>query len=92
MPLVKQLFDPNPVLRRYGPVRTMASDLRHEMGGARIRDLVSFYPEKLTITMDGEKLEDVPGQTVISHGPDRNLSVDEIGGIQLIEEAVPAQT
>jgi len=42
-------------------------------------------------TIDGEKLEPVPGQTVISHGPDRNLSVDEIGGIQLIEDAVSAQ-
>jgi hypothetical protein len=49
----------------------------------RITDLLSFYPEKVTITIDGEKLEPVPGQTVISHGPDRNLSVDEIGGIQL---------
>ena len=54
---------------------------------ARIADLVSFYPEKLTITIDGEKLESAPGQNVISHGPDRNLSVDEIGGIQLVEDA-----
>jgi uncharacterized protein (DUF427 family) len=57
----------------------------------RITDLVSFYPEKVTITIDGEKLEPVPSQTVISHGPDRSLSVDEIGGIQLIEDAVSAQ-
>ena len=33
----------------------------------------------MTITIDGEKLEPVPGRTVISHGPDRNLSVDETG-------------
>jgi uncharacterized protein (DUF427 family) len=52
---------------------------------ARIADLVSFYPEKLEITIDGEKLEAAPGQNVIAHGPDRNLSVDEIGGIQLAE-------
>jgi hypothetical protein len=58
---------------------------------ARIGDLVSFYPEKLTITTDGEKLEEAPGQTVISHGPDRNLSVDEVGGVQLIEDAVPPE-
>jgi hypothetical protein len=32
----------------------------------------------VTITIDGEKLEPVPGQTVMSHGADRNLSVDEI--------------
>jgi hypothetical protein len=31
---------------------------------ARIADLVSFYPEKVTITVDGEKLEPAPGQTV----------------------------
>jgi hypothetical protein len=40
----------------------------------RITDLVSFYPEKVTITIEGEKLEPVPGQTVISHGPDRMAS------------------
>jgi hypothetical protein len=57
----------------------------------RIADLVSFYPEKLTITMDGEKLEPAPGQNVLPHGPDRNLSVDEFGGIQLAEEAVSAE-
>ena len=53
---------------------------------ARIADLVSFEPDKVTITIDGEKLEPVPGQTVLPHGPDRNLSVDEIGGIELAEE------
>jgi uncharacterized protein (DUF427 family) len=30
----------------------------------RIADLISFYPEKVTITIDGEKLEPVAGQTV----------------------------
>ena len=54
---------------------------------ARIADLVSFYPKKVTITIDGEKLEEPPGQNVIAHGPDRNLSVDEVGGIQLVEDA-----
>jgi uncharacterized protein (DUF427 family) len=56
----------------------------------RIADLVSFYPEKVTITIDGEKLEPAPGQAVVAHGPDRNLSVDEIGGIQFLEDAAPA--
>jgi uncharacterized protein (DUF427 family) len=59
---------------------------------ARIADLVSFYPGKLAITIDGEKLEEAPGQNVISHGPDRNLSVDEIGGIQLVDDAAAAET
>jgi uncharacterized protein (DUF427 family) len=58
---------------------------------SRIAELVSFEPDKLTITIDGERLEPVPGQTVLPHGPDRNLSVDEIGGIQLVEDATPAQ-
>jgi hypothetical protein len=58
---------------------------------ADIADLISFYSEKLTITIDGEKLDPVPGQTVIAHGPDRNLSVDEIGGIELVEEALTAE-
>jgi uncharacterized protein (DUF427 family) len=58
---------------------------------ARIAELVSFYPEKLTVTIDGEKLEPAPGQNVLAHGPDRNLSVDEVGGIQLVEDAAPAE-
>jgi uncharacterized protein (DUF427 family) len=57
---------------------------------ARIADLVSFEPDKVTVTIDGEKLEPVPGQTVLPHGPDRNLSVDEVGGIQLVEPAPTA--
>ena len=52
---------------------------------ARIADLVSFYPKKGAITIDGEMLEVAPGQNVIAHGPDRNLSVDEVGGIELVD-------
>lgn len=52
---------------------------------ARIGDLVSFEPDKVEITIDGQKLAPAPGQEVIAHGPDRNLSVDEVGGIQLVE-------
>ena len=54
-------------------------------GMARIAGLVSFEPDKVTITIDGERLDPVPGQTVSAHGPDRNLSVDEAGGIQSTE-------
>jgi hypothetical protein len=42
------------------------------------------------VTLDGRKLEPVPGQTVIAPGPDRNLSVDEVGGIRLPEDAPAA--
>jgi uncharacterized protein (DUF427 family) len=87
-----QTFCPYKGLASYynvGEARTAAWSYRAPFGEVeRITDLVSFYPEKVTITIDGEKLEPVPGQAVIAHGPDRNLSVDEIGGIQLIEEAV----
>jgi uncharacterized protein (DUF427 family) len=48
------------------------------------KGLASYY-DKVTITLDGEKLEPVPGQTVVPHGADRNLSVDEVGGVQLVE-------
>jgi uncharacterized protein (DUF427 family) len=58
---------------------------------ARIADLVSFYPKKVTIMLDGQKLDEAPGQNVISHGPDRNLSVDEVGGIQLAEDVAVAE-
>ncbi len=58
---------------------------------ARIADLVSFEPDKVTITVDGERLEPAPGQTVVAHGPDRNLDVDEIGAVQFVETATAAQ-
>jgi uncharacterized protein (DUF427 family) len=58
---------------------------------ARIADLVSFYPKKVAITIDGEKLEEARGQNVIAHGLDRNLSVDEIGGIQLAEDVAATE-
>ena len=57
---------------------------------ARIADLVSFYPARVAVTIDGETLEEAAGQNVIAHGPDRNLSVDEVGGIQLVEDALTA--
>ena len=53
-----------------------------------ITDLVSFYAEKVTITIDGEKLE--PGQIVIARGRDRKLGVDGIGGIRLAEDPASA--
>jgi hypothetical protein len=58
---------------------------------ARIGDLVSFEPDKVEVAIDGKKLEPVPGQTVVEHGPDRNLSVDEVGRIQLGEDQGPAR-
>jgi uncharacterized protein (DUF427 family) len=88
-PVEEQTFCPYKGVASYydaGTARTAAWAYRAPFDEvARIADLVSFSPEKLTITIDGERLEAVAGQTVISHGPDRNLSVDEAGGIQLVD-------
>ena len=44
---------------------------------SRISSLISFEPDKLTVLIDGAVQHLAPGQRVIAHGPDRNLSVDE---------------
>jgi uncharacterized protein (DUF427 family) len=46
---------------------------------AAIGDLVSFEPDRVEVTLDGERLELEPGQNVVSHGIDRDLSVGEAG-------------
>ena len=43
----------------------------------RISDLVSFEPDLVSVHVDGNLLRLEPGQSVIPHGPDRNLSVSE---------------
>jgi uncharacterized protein (DUF427 family) len=43
----------------------------------RVRDLVSFEPDKVTVLLDGKVLELEPGQQVSPHGVDRGLDVDE---------------
>ena len=94
-PVEGQTFCPYKGLASYydvGEARTAAWSYRAPFEEVtRIVDLVSFYPEKVTVTLDGAKLEPVPGQDVVAHGPDRNLSVDELGGIQLAEEPAHAE-
>jgi uncharacterized protein (DUF427 family) len=41
----------------------------------RISDLVSFEPDIVSVQLDGAQLHLEPGQTVIPHGPDRDLDV-----------------
>jgi len=41
----------------------------------RISGLVSFEPDKVTVNLDGAQLTLEPGQGVISHGVDRDLTV-----------------
>jgi uncharacterized protein (DUF427 family) len=43
----------------------------------RISNLVSFEPVVVSIQLDGAQLRLEPGQTVIPHGPDRDLDVAE---------------
>jgi len=43
----------------------------------RISDLVSFEPDIVSVRLDGTPLHLEPGQTVIPHGPDRELTVAE---------------
>ena len=44
---------------------------------SRISDLVSFEPDIVSVQLDGIQLRLEPGQSVISHGPDRDLDVRE---------------
>jgi uncharacterized protein (DUF427 family) len=43
----------------------------------RISELVSFEPDMVSVQLDGTQLRLEPGQTVISHGADRDLTVAE---------------
>jgi uncharacterized protein (DUF427 family) len=42
----------------------------------RIEDMVSFEPDKVVVELDGIQLRLDVGQTVIPHGPDRDITVD----------------
>jgi len=44
----------------------------------RIANLVSFEPDIVTVHLDGTQLRLEPGQTVVPHGPDRNLDLAEL--------------
>jgi uncharacterized protein (DUF427 family) len=46
-------------------------------GVGRISDLLSFEPDLVSVLLDGRQLRLEPGQTVIAHGPDRDLTVAE---------------
>lgn len=42
-----------------------------------VAGFISFEPDKVEVSMDGTRLRLEPGQSVIAHGVDRNLSIDE---------------
>ena len=58
---------------------------------ARISGLVSFEPDKVTVHLDGVQLRLEPGQGVISHGIDRDLTVGAIAGTPSVTAIVGSQ-
>ncbi|WP_432884276.1 DUF427 domain-containing protein [Kribbella sp. CA-245084] len=46
----------------------------------RISGMVSFEPDKVEVELDGKRMRQEPGQGVISHGVDRDLTVEELSG------------
>ena len=44
----------------------------------RISNFVSFEPDIVSVYLDGTQLHLEPGQSVVPHGPDRNLDVAEL--------------
>jgi uncharacterized protein (DUF427 family) len=45
----------------------------------KIRGMLSFEADRVEVHLDDTQLRLEPGQTVIAHGVDRNLSTDEMG-------------
>jgi uncharacterized protein (DUF427 family) len=80
-PVAHQTFCPYKGLCSYydiGDARLAAwsyNDAYLEVG--RIADHVSFEPDMVSVEIDGVQLRLEPGQTVIPHGPDRELTVAE---------------
>jgi uncharacterized protein (DUF427 family) len=46
----------------------------------RVSDFISFEPDKITVLLDDKQLQLEPGQTVVSHGIDRDLTLHELTG------------
>jgi hypothetical protein len=44
----------------------------------RISGLISFEPDRVEVYLDGVRPRLEPGQAVIPHGPDRDLTTDEV--------------
>lgn len=62
-------------------------DAYREVG--RIDGLISFEPDKVTVTLDGERLELEPGQRVVPHGADRGLTPQEAVAPAMPGAAIP---
>ena len=44
----------------------------------RVSGLISFEPDKIEVSLDGRRLRLEPGQSVVSHGVDRDLTTGEV--------------
>jgi uncharacterized protein (DUF427 family) len=44
----------------------------------RISGLISFETDKVEVYLDDTRLRLEPGQSVVPHGPDRDLTTDEV--------------
>jgi uncharacterized protein (DUF427 family) len=47
----------------------------------RVSDYISFEPDKVIVELDGRQLHLEPGQTVVSHGVDRDLTLSEVQAV-----------
>jgi uncharacterized protein (DUF427 family) len=83
-PVEGQTFCPYKGLASYfevGGIRGAAWSYEDAWAEARqISGFVSFEPGKLHVSLDGAELALQPGQAVIAHGVDRDLSADEVTG------------
>lgn len=81
-PVANQTFCPYKGICSYydiGDARLAAWCYRESYSEVRrIADMVSFEPDAVTVHPDGRQLRLERGQTVIAHGPDRALTVDEV--------------
>lgn len=83
-PVVEQTFCPYKGLASYYDIgnrrRAAWSYTQAWTEVARVRNLVSFEPDKVDVYLDGRQLELEPGQNVMPHGVDRGLDPAEILG------------
>ena len=93
-PVKLQTFCPYKGLCSYytiGDARLAAwsyTDAYPEVG--RISNLVSFEPDIVSVHLDGAELHLEPGQEVVPHGRDRNLTVEEAVRPAHLREPAPA--
>jgi uncharacterized protein (DUF427 family) len=81
-PVEGQTFCPYKGLCSYydiGDARRAVWSYEHAWGEVeRISDMLSFEADKVEVELDQRRLQLEPGQNVIAHGVDRNLTADEL--------------